>query len=266
MEEIHNSSGKLASGWSASLSLVVGTSIMVIDKKEILVNGYNPKTSTVYQFYGCKWHGCPCLAGSDVMSNDKCCKTIHLENRNRSLGYKLVSVWECQNPEFSRRHLQREFVPYPHYIVFDFEAVLRRLNLGLTFDVKIDCSHIPVSKAINDSLTNESIFIENRDPERLIEEFVAELNCRQGIILRELWNKYPMIDKSSLPKQVRERRINWVNQVPVFVFNSGKYDLNLVKEHFVWNLPDMNDVTVVKKDNSYMFVMTPTQTDARCKS
>ena len=70
---------------------------------------------------------------------------------------------------------------FPRYIVFYFEAVLRRLNLGLTFDLKIDCSHITVSVAINDSLTNEPIFIENRDPERLIEEFVAELTSGQKL-------------------------------------------------------------------------------------
>ena len=35
-----------------------GERCVVIGKnKEILVDGYDP----VYQFYGCKWHGCPCL-------------------------------------------------------------------------------------------------------------------------------------------------------------------------------------------------------------
>ena len=65
-----------------------------------------------------------------------------------------------------------------------------------------------------------------------------------------------MIDESSLLKQVRERWINWINPVPVFGLNSGKYDLNLVKEHFVKTLSNMNDVTVAKKDNSYMFLTT----------
>ena len=51
--------------------------------------------------------------------------------------------------------------------------------------------------------------------------------------------------------------MNWVNQVPVFGFNSGKYDLNLVKEYFIRTLSNMNDVTVTKKDNSYMFLTTP---------
>ena len=66
-----------------------------------------------------------------------------------------------------------------------------------------------------------------------------------------------MLDESSLPKQVRERWMNWVNQVPVFGFNSRKYNLNLVKEYFIRTLSNRNDVTVAKKDNLYMFLATP---------
>ena len=102
------------------------------------------------------------------------------------MGYNIILVWECENPELSRKYFHNKFVSYPHYIVSDFEAVLRRLNLGLTFDLKIDCSHIPISVAIDDSLTNEPMFVENQDPEHLIEEFVAELNRRQEIISREV--------------------------------------------------------------------------------
>ena len=101
------------------------------------------------------------------------------------------------------------------------------------------------------------MFIENQDPEHLIEEFVAELNRRQEIISREVWNRYPMVDEKSLPKQVREKWIRWVNQGSVFGFNSGKYDLNLVKEYFVKNLSDMSNAMVAEKNNSYMFLMTP---------
>ena len=114
-----------------------------------------------------------------------------------------------------------------------------------------------VSIAIDNSLTKEPVFIENRDPEALIKEFVEELTHRREIILREVWDKYLMIDESSLPKQVQERWMNWINQVPVLGFNGGKFDLNLVKEHFIKTLSNTNDVAVAMKDNSYMFLMTP---------
>ena len=86
---------------------------------------------------------------------------------------------------------------------------------------------------------------------------MEEITCRQEIISKEVWKMYPMVDESSLPGQVQERWMNRVNQVPVFGSNSRKYDLNLVKEHFVKTLSNINDVTVTKKDNSYMFLMTP---------
>ena len=83
---------------------------------------------------------------------------------------------------------------------------------------------------------------------------MEELTCRQEIIFEEVLDKHPVIDESSLRKQVQERWMNWINQVPIFGFHSGKYDLNLVKEHFVKAQSNMNDMTVTKKDNSYMFL------------
>ena len=51
---------------------------VVINRKEILVDGYDSKTSTIYQFHGCKWHCCPCILGS---TSDKYQKTLNLENQ-----------------------------------------------------------------------------------------------------------------------------------------------------------------------------------------
>ena len=98
----------------------------------------------------------------------------------------MVSVWECENPEFSRKQLWREFVSYPHFIVYDFEVILEKKDLSLTSDLTIDCSHIPISVAINDSLNRKPIFIENINPEVLIEEFVKELTHRQELISEEV--------------------------------------------------------------------------------
>ena len=136
---------------------------MVIDKKEIFADGHNPKTSTVYQFYGCKWHGCHCLGFSNKYQ-----KTLNLENRIRNSGYNVISVWEHENPRLSRRHFQQKFTPSSHFIIYDFETVLTKRNLDQTLDLMIDCSHIPFGVTIYDSLTKEPTFIENSDPEALI--------------------------------------------------------------------------------------------------
>ena len=76
-----------------------GERCVIIDKKEILVDGYDPETSTIYQFYGCKWHGCPCLGSG---SSSKYNNTLRIENQIKSQGYNVVSVWECRTPELSK--------------------------------------------------------------------------------------------------------------------------------------------------------------------
>ena len=61
-----------------------GERAIKINKKEILVDGYDPQTSTVYQFYECKWHGCPYIAGLQrhclESNSDKYHETINLDN------------------------------------------------------------------------------------------------------------------------------------------------------------------------------------------
>ena len=65
MVETPSSPIKLADGLSGNPSFVVGTFIthsvvieekcVVYGKHEVLVNGCNPETFTVHQFYECKW-------------------------------------------------------------------------------------------------------------------------------------------------------------------------------------------------------------------
>ena len=62
--------------------------------------------------------------------------------------------------------------------------------------------------------------------------------------------------------EVQKQWRQWVNQVPVIGFNSGKYDLNMVKEYFVkrisYNKKDKcnDDVFAAKKENDCMFLTT----------
>ena len=86
----------------------------------------------------------------------------------------MVLVRECSHSELSTHEIDRECVPCPHCIVYDFEAVLVKKDLSVTSDLMINSSHIPISVAINDSLTREPIFL-HRDLEQLIEAFVAVL-------------------------------------------------------------------------------------------
>ena len=74
--------------------------------------------------------------------------------------------------------------------------------MSVTSDLMINSSHIQISVTINYSLTKESIFIENRDPEQLIEEFIEQLVRSQEIIFDNVMEKYSMVDEDSLPEHV----------------------------------------------------------------
>ena len=133
--------------------------------------------------------------------------------------------------------------------------------------------------AINDNLTKKPSFIVEEDPKKLAERFVVELLKRAREIEETVWLSNPVLgvykkineeDKGDqyggylinearvkLSKETAKSYVNWVKQVPVFGFNSGRYDINMIKEYFVKNLTSLSDVNVAKKENSYMFLSTP---------
>ena len=156
---------------------------------------------------------------------------------------------------------KKEFRPYPYFIVYDFEAILEKMNEPQTEELNITSRHVPVSVAINDNLTNEPVFIVDQDPENLIKSFVEDLKERQKKIAEEVNSLYPLPkstdDRVNLPKNVKNLWKTWVEQVPVFGFNSGSYDINMIKEFFVKDLAEISNVNVAKKGNSYMFLSTP---------
>ena len=175
--------------------------------------------------------------------------------------FNLISVWECEKPELKKMRFKKEFRPYPYFIVYDFEAILEKMNETQTEELTITSRHVPVSVAINDNLTNEPVFIVDQDPENLIKSFVEDLKERQKKIAEEVNSLYPLPksndDRVNLPKNVRNLWKTWVEQVPVFGFNSGSYDINMIKEFFVKDLAEISNVNVAKKGNSYMFLSTP---------
>ena len=46
-----------------------------IGGKKIFVDGYVPKTRTIFQYYGCKWHGCPCRKERNSLDEERYSKT-----------------------------------------------------------------------------------------------------------------------------------------------------------------------------------------------
>ena len=95
----------------------------------------------------------------------------------------------------------------------------------------------------------------------MIKPFIEALTEKQEAIAADVLKQhlYPS-DFKILPNEVKKQWNQWVNQVPVIGFNSGKYDLNMVKKYFVNNISynkedECNeDVFAEKKENDYMFL------------
>ena len=64
-------------------------------------------------------------------------------------------------------------------------------------------------------------------------------------------------DIRHLLRKKRREVVEWCDQVPVQGFNCGRYDLNLIKEHFAELLADTTKkLQIAKKANTTMFMKT----------
>ena len=155
-------------------------------------------------------------------------------------------------------------------------------------------THVPVSVSISSNLLDEPVFICENDPNRLIICFVAQLeipaaknkvDVRSKFLEVEAEIKTRLNDVSSRLQTISETQSNissetedsnasinflryqqkqlldlqcnfnsYVDILPVFGFNSGKYDLNLIKSYLIPHL--LNDKaatpTVIKKANQFI--------------
>ena len=240
------------------------------DKREkepasFLVDGYEPETNTVYQFHGCHWHGHTCLKNrtkrQQKRHKDTCQIDWLIKNNGWDTKYNLVSTWESEEPILKRVRFEKEFTPYPHFIVYDFEAILAPLNEHPTDDLTYLSSHIPISVVVHDIVSKESVYSVDKNPKRLTERLINVLTEKQEAIAADALkqHQYPS-DFQILPGEMQKKWRQWVNQVPVIGFSSGEFDLNMVKKYFVkeisYNKEDecSEDVLAAKEENNYIFL------------
>ena len=76
----------------------------------IPVDGYNPKTKTVFQYQRCHWHGCrkcfpidrdKIIAQNDQAREDQLIATFKGTNALRKAGYRVIEVLACEVGEIA---------------------------------------------------------------------------------------------------------------------------------------------------------------------
>ena len=102
----------MSNGVNIQHALNGGEKTLTIGDKTYKVDGFCEETNTVYEFYGCFWHGCPnCYKPNIINSksqrdmgtlNDQ---TIGKRDTIKNAGYNHVSTYECQltkNKDFQK--------------------------------------------------------------------------------------------------------------------------------------------------------------------
>ena len=146
---------------------------------------------------------------------------------------------------------------YPHAIVFDFEAYQDKTKASNpTRDLSYESEHVPISVSIADTMNPEPEYICSKDPEELIRLFYQSLVQRRLIIKDDVEERYMPEDLESLPGKQQELIKQWCSQVPVVGFNSGKYDLQLIRKYFITHLCEEN-VSSGEKQGRVMYMNTP---------
>ena len=229
------------------------------------VDGYAPKPETIFQYHGCWWHGCRrCFPDRNTIINhgktreEVYIDTLRKTQRLREAGYRVIEKWECEDMKTKERNPQKQTKSYPHFIFYDFESYQDKTKRKeATKDLTYENTHVPISVSIGDTLEREPTFICDPDAKSLIKKFMEELE-RRGKNIREAVSKdYMPEDMHVLPRKKRGTIKDWCDQVPVLGFNCGRYDLNLIKEHFAELLADTTArVQIAKKANTTMFMKT----------
>ena len=239
------------------------------------VDGYHPETRTVFQYHGCYWHGCEqCFPSpaeqEEVVRQDKQGRLIKRKDaysltlqRTQHLldsGYTVVEKWEHEEPTpwAATRGLEKKTETYPYAIVYDFESYQDTSKAERpTRDLSYESEHVPISVSIVDTLNSEPEYIVSRDPADLIHRFHQSLERRHAAIVADVVDKFSLPDIDGIPASQDKEIFRWFTQVPVLGFNSGHYDLKLIRQYFVPLMAREPGVFAAEKNGRIMFINTP---------
>lgn len=180
---------------------------------------------------------------------------------------------------------------YPYKITYDFEAYFKKPRASLnTPKIKIEDNHLPLSASVasdfpnyeeavcfiresdSDSdplvervftyITNLTLIIgdtvknQHQDTLDTLNETISTTLEQEKKVSSEVGGKSPY--KTHPLVALKIRYLRWIHQVPVVGFNSGKYDLNLIKKTFHQYLSEKGEeqIHVTKRNNQYLSIAT----------
>ena len=88
---------------------------------------------------------------------------------------------------------EKEFTPYPHFIVFDFEAILAALNEHPKDDLRYLSRHTQISVAVQDTLSKGPVYLVYKNLRRLIKPFIGVFTEKQEAIAEDALKQHPYL-------------------------------------------------------------------------
>ena len=178
----------------------------------------------------------------------------------RESGYRVVEKWEHETPTpwANLPCPEKQTVTYPHAIVYDFEAYQDASKAAKpTCNLTYESEHVPISVSLADTLNTEPEYIVSKDPNELIRLFHESLERRYEAILADVVARFRFSDTEGITDAQSKEILQWVTQVPVVGFNSGHYDLKLIRKYYVPLMVKDKEVFAAEKNGRIMFINTP---------
>ena len=173
---------------------------------------------------------------------------------------------------------------YPYRATFDFECFFTGDNLPADTDhVQWVARHVPLSVSVASNVPGYEpalCFVTDGDADKLVGCMMTRLNTISDAAFASLLPLYADVladldaRKYAWEEDIKEAEeeeveggrnnpyktligqlLGWLRQLPVIGFNSGKYDLNMIKRSFV-PLLISNNAAAIKRQNTYMCLST----------
>ena len=180
---------------------------------------------------------------------------------------------------------------YPFRATFDFECFFDRDNVPADSDkVHWIARHVPLSVSLASNvpgLEPAQCYVTDGDSDKLVADMMSHLHAVSDAAFESLKPSYESVlnelearkeawdsaeeecgleeaenedevarkNRTNPFKKLLDQLFSWLRQLPVIGFNSGKYDLNMIKRSFV-PLLISNNAAVIKRQNTYMCLST----------
>ena len=180
---------------------------------------------------------------------------------------------------------------FPYRATFDFECYFSDERLPVNSDkLQWSARHVPLSVSVASNVPGyepAQCYVTDGDSDKLVADMMDHLTAISDAAFESLKPSYEsVLDKLKMLKEewdsaeeecgleeaenedevagknrtnpfkkLLDQLFSWLQQLPVIGFNSGKYDLNMIKRSFV-PLLISNNAAVIKRQNNFMCLST----------